>query len=167
MGLATDDTASQRSIAKELVSLLSRPISFSAGAQQHAMRLVLDMASDPAKRGAMASAGAISQLVRQLRDAPEAGQQLAAGALSQIKAGGIKLKKASDKPARGPLGAASAATDDLVSELKARPIKLRAAGGPLTWFGSTARLASASSRGTSCTRSSSPSIGFGSLEVRD
>mmetsp|Transcript_35936 Transcript_35936/g.106542 ORF Transcript_35936/g.106542 Transcript_35936/m.106542 type:complete len:245 (+) Transcript_35936:91-825(+) len=29
-----------------------------------------------------------------------------------------------------------------------RPRKLRAAGGPLTWLGSTARLASASSRGT-------------------
>ena len=80
--LATDDLANQQLIAKELVHTLDAGARVEA--QEHATRLLGDLATNPAIRGAIAAAGAIPQLVRQLRDGSTGAQEMAAAALSQI-----------------------------------------------------------------------------------
>ena len=89
--LAEGSSSNQKAIAYELVELLAGKkwsgflsVAAKANAQEHATRLLRDLAVDPTKRGAIADAGAVPQLVKQLRDGTEAGQGMAAGALSQI-----------------------------------------------------------------------------------
>jgi hypothetical protein len=87
--MVVENTENQSSVAQSLVGLLTNDNGHSnqqssAASQEHATRLVYNLALEPENRGALSKWGAIPLLAKQLQDGTPSSQQDAAAALSQI-----------------------------------------------------------------------------------